>query len=137
MNVNAGRIVIATMTVAMTAVPAALGVDLRSPDTRERASQRTTEPALARNYDGVETVRSRPSVEASIGRRFDAVEGIRWQPGSDSAPATIAAPSSFDWVDAGIGAIGAFGLSTLCAALLILLRRREKVGQHPGPAFTS
>jgi hypothetical protein len=137
MIVTAGRIVIATLACALTAVPAALADDLRSPDTRELASQRTTEPGLARNYDGVETVRSRPSVETSIGRHFDAVEGIRWQLRTVSAPATIGAPSSFDWADAGIGAIGAFGLSALCAALLILLRRREKVGQHPDPAFTS
>jgi hypothetical protein len=47
---------------------------------------------------------------------------------------TIVARGGFDWSDAGIGALGAFGLTLLVGATLVVLRRRVQAGSGSAAA---
>lgn len=46
---------------------------------------------------------------------------------SDNRPSvTIVEPSAFDWGDAGIGAVGAFGLALLAGGVVLILKHDRR-----------
>jgi hypothetical protein len=91
------------------AVPGALGADLSSPDTQEAAK--------AGQWGRVSDMLLPDTQDAANGRGGAAptIEVV-----------TVAAPSGFDWVDAGIGAASALGAALIGAGGLILVLRRHR-----------
>jgi hypothetical protein len=91
------------------AAPGALGSDLSSPDTRDAAK--------AGQWGSVSDMLLPDTQDAANGR---------WSGGATIEVVTIAAPSGFDWIDAGIGAASGLGAALIGAGGLILVVRRHR-----------
>jgi hypothetical protein len=91
------------------AAPGALGSDLSSPDTQDAAK--------AAQWGRVSDMLLPDTQDAANGRG-GAVPTIE--------VVTVAAPSGFDWIDAGIGAASALGAALIGAGGLILVVRRHR-----------
>jgi hypothetical protein len=111
------------------AAPGALGSDLSSPDTQDAAkagqwgrvsdmlSPDTQEAAKAGQWGSVSDTLLPDTQDAANGRGGA---------GPTIEVVTVAAPSSFDWIDAGIGAASGLGVSLVVAGGLILVVRRHR-----------
>jgi hypothetical protein len=91
------------------AVPGALGSDLSSPDTQEAAK--------AGQWGSVSDMLLPDTQDAANGRGGA---------GPTIEVVTVAAPSGFDWIDAGIGAASGLGVSLVAAGGLVLVLRRHR-----------
>ena len=91
------------------AVPGALGADLSSPDTQDAAN--------AGQWGSVSDMLLPDTQDAANGR---------WGAAPTIEVVTVAAPSSFDWIDAGIGAASALGAALIGTGGLILVVRRHR-----------
>ncbi|HEY3069426.1 MAG TPA: hypothetical protein VGJ34_03845 [Gaiellaceae bacterium] len=133
MNVQRSNLLkafLVVLVVAAVAAPAGLGQDFRSPDTREAAkaaqlssvtdlrSPDTRDAAKAAQPTSVMDLSSPDTQDAAKGRQFA---------GPTIEVVTVEAPSSFHWIDAGIGAASALGASLIGAGLLLVLKRRRPV----------
>ena len=104
------RAFLAVLVVAAVAAPTAFGSDLRSPDTQDAAK--------AGQWGRVSDMLLPDTQDAANGR---------WSGGPTIEVVTVAAPSGFDWIDAGIGVAFGLGASLVAAgALLVVLRRHRR-----------
>jgi hypothetical protein len=137
------------LVVAAVAAPAGLGSDLRSPDTRDAAKtgqlvsttdlrSPDTRDAATRGQPASPADLSSPDTRdaAKAGRPTsptdlsspdtqDAAKGRQFA-GPTIEVVTVAAPSGFDWIDAGIGAASGLGASLIGAGGLLLVLKRHR-----------
>jgi hypothetical protein len=110
------------------AAPAALGSGPSSPDTQDaaRAGQPVsptdmiapdTQEAAKAGRPGAPTDMSSPDTQ-------DAAKGRGLGPTIEVV--TVAAPSGFDWIDAGIGAASGLRASLIAAGALLVVQRRRR-----------
>ena len=104
------RAFLAVLVVAAVAAPTAFGSDLRSPDTQDAAK--------AGQWGRVSDMLLPDTQDAANGRRGA---------GPTIEVVTVATPSGFDWIDAGIGAASGLGVSLVAAGGLVLVRHRRPV----------
>ena len=103
------RAFLAVLVVAAVAAPTAFGSDLRSPDTQDAAKA----PHWGRVSD-----RLLPDTQDAANGRRGAAPTIE--------VVTVAAPSGFDWIDAGIGVAFGLGASLVAAGGLVLVLKRHR-----------
>jgi hypothetical protein len=120
---------LAVLVVAAVAAPAGFGSDFRSPDTQDAAKAgQPASPADLRSPDTQDAANAgRPgsATDMSSPDTQDAANGRRVG-GPTIQLVTVAAPSRFDWIDAGIGAASGLGASLIGAGgLLVVLKRRR------------
>ncbi len=122
--------VAAGLAIAAVTAPVGLANDLRSPDTRDAADGRivTSVSTDLRSPDTRDAANGR-SVEMPIDLRSpdarDAADG-RIVSETPTAVVAVDGPGGFDWIDAGVGAATAFGLSLLAAGLFVLGQQYRK-----------
>jgi len=110
------------------AAPAALGSGPSSPDTQDAA--KAGQPASPADMiapdtqDAVKAGRPGAATDMSSPDTQDAAKGRGLGPTIEVV--TVAAPSGFDWIDAGIGAASGLGASLIAAGGLILVLKRHR-----------
>jgi hypothetical protein len=117
------------LVVAAVTAPAGLGSDLRSPDTRDaakaglpasiadRRSPDTQDAAKAGQAGSVPDMISPDTQDAAKGRPLvnPTIEVV-----------TLAEPSGFEWLDAGVGAALGLGASLIGAGGVLLVLKRQR-----------
>jgi hypothetical protein len=111
------------------ATPAALGSGPSSPDTQDAAkAARAGSITDMRSPDTQDAAKASQSASAIDMQSPDTKDAANGRGGAVPTieVVTVAAPSRFDWIDAGIGAASGLGASLVAAgALLVVLRRRR------------
>jgi len=93
-------------------------LDGRSPDTRDAALLAQQGSRASRRAAGSQTI-------VRGGRPHDTKAAVITARSTPS-PVIVLAGTGFDWVDASIGAAAGFGLATITAAALALIRNRQR-----------
>ena len=140
---------LAVLVFAAVAAPAAVGSDLRSPDTQDAAKAgqwgRVSDMLLPDTQDAAKAGQSASAINTQSPDTQDAAKAGQWGSVSDvllpdtqdaangrggAGPTievvTVAAPSGFDWVDSGIGVAFVLGLSLIGAGALLVVQRRRR-----------
>jgi hypothetical protein len=120
---------LAVLVVAAVAAPAGLGSDLRSPDTQEAAKAghpgSATDLRSPDTQDAAKAAWPTSPTDMSSPDTQDAAKGRQFA-GPTIEVVTVAAPSGFQWIDAGIGAVLGLGASLIGAGGLLLVLRRHR-----------
>jgi hypothetical protein len=113
------------LAVGAIAAPGALGADLRSPDTQDAAKAgrpaTPTDMSSPDTQDAAKAGRPATPTDMSSPDTQDAPKGRQ-----SIQVITVAAPSRFDWIDAGIGAASGLGASLIGAGALLVVQRRRR-----------
>jgi hypothetical protein len=123
------RAFLAVLVVAAVAAPTAFGSDLRSPDTQDAAKAphwgRVSDRLVPDTQDAAKAAHWGRVSDRLLPDTQDAANGRR-----GAAPTievvTVAAPSGFDWIDAGIGVAFGLGVSLVAAGGLVLVLKRHR-----------
>lgn len=118
---------LAVLVFAAVAAPAAVGSDLRSPDTQDAAKAgqwgRVSDMLLPDTQDAAKAAQPASAIDMQSPDTKDAANG-RGRPAIEVI--TVAAPSGFDWIDAGIGTAFGLGASLIAAGGLVLVLKRYR-----------
>jgi hypothetical protein len=122
------RALLAVLVVAAVAAPTAFGSDLRSPDTLDAAKAGPPVPITdMRSPDTQEAAKAGPPVPITDMRSPDTQEAANGRQLSPRVEVvTVAAPSHFDWLDAGIGVAFGLGASLVAAGAFLVVQRRRR-----------